>query len=784
MPNAIHRFFDPAYYLGGGAFPGVIGGITYDRINVVSGGVGGAGSAQADAAKVGGVNPGTYWVSFGEDATSLNTNRGFRALSENSDTFDDILHQDTVLPKLLPLVLGAPANTFTLPLDTYLGPTALALTAANLETLITITDTSGDEIMDVATGLKVRLISIAGFPNSPAPPFLPAPAVATLSANLSPGSYLIHIGLRTNLATASQDYYGFRFGEDHRVPALIQNLFRVLRAPAAIGEIWNTTPFTSTIYDLTLSGLNERYNRAAVHDTTIPSGSGLPTPIDALIIGRPGAGSWYKRTGHAMSAWSQRSLAGFGAITLYQDPLDALWTAHIEDLALGIASGFRGGASGMVTYGSSRTSIAGALPSDAGYQPGLAKFLGVSNRTREFSTGEAGLLSKLSQDSTITFQNIGGPSVEVDLAAGDYFWRVVGPDQISGVVVGFTMLEIEHDDPLFPGDVRRRTYIIRRLDSAFSTKCTVIRIDGGNPTVTNGQTGILRRVLSTEFFVGDGIDEYRQALGLTNGFLPQGFNFAQLPPITTTFGMGTNPAPAKFFASEGLGATNALVWGGFRNLVTGVAGDAAYIQRGILKSDGGIQGDGSLLMLLNGTFGGAVVAQLNITSSSGNIQTLTNDVISARDVISGRNILAFGGVGPSGFVAGRGISQGIHTVVTGNFFTAPSLDPAIQGFTTFIQTTNVVSAFFAAIYVNVPIGTVVDTDLWLTLWRSNPATAIVSWIPFMYSDGGFTPIPTYIDPSDLILPPLFGLNGSVSVFHGRQMGNAVYWKVHGHYAVP
>ena len=103
MPN-FHRFVDPIYDLfAGESFPaalplggvGTIGPYTYDRINVVTGGTGAGGSASADTKKGAGVNIHTYFVAWGEDGTSSDTNRGFRALAENSDAVDTILRTNT-----------------------------------------------------------------------------------------------------------------------------------------------------------------------------------------------------------------------------------------------------------------------------------------------------------------------------------------------------------------------------------------------------------------------------------------------------------------------------------------------------------------------------------------------------------------------------------------------------------------------------------------------------------------------------------------------------------------
>ena len=108
-----HRFIDPTYFEAV-PLPGSINLNVYDRVNVISGGVGAGGSSPADSAKVGGPTPGTYFVAFGEDGTSLDANRGFRALAENADLLDDLLHRDLAVPKIssqFPNVAGTASFT-------------------------------------------------------------------------------------------------------------------------------------------------------------------------------------------------------------------------------------------------------------------------------------------------------------------------------------------------------------------------------------------------------------------------------------------------------------------------------------------------------------------------------------------------------------------------------------------------------------------------------------------------------------------------------------------------
>ena len=88
----LHRYKYPTYF---GGLPG-----THDLINVVSEGTGlGDGSAIVSPQKAGPhPNAGTYFVAFGEDGLSSNVNRGLKAVAENTDFLDDIVHADQTIP--------------------------------------------------------------------------------------------------------------------------------------------------------------------------------------------------------------------------------------------------------------------------------------------------------------------------------------------------------------------------------------------------------------------------------------------------------------------------------------------------------------------------------------------------------------------------------------------------------------------------------------------------------------------------------------------------------------
>ena len=124
---AFHRFKDPTYWLGeSGSFPGALFGKDYDRVNIISEGTGSGGSAYADGKKVGGPNAGTYFTAFGEDATSSNFNRGFRALAENTDYLDNLFHRDILAVDAGDILTTSPGqNTVVLKKGTYVGDGSL-----------------------------------------------------------------------------------------------------------------------------------------------------------------------------------------------------------------------------------------------------------------------------------------------------------------------------------------------------------------------------------------------------------------------------------------------------------------------------------------------------------------------------------------------------------------------------------------------------------------------------------------------------------------------------------
>jgi hypothetical protein len=168
MPDVtFHRFVDPTYFgappilhaAGDPAWPDIIDGVTYDRINVLSGGTGGGGSAFAEPWKASGPNAGTYMTAWTENGTSPNANRAIRALAQNTDYIDNLLHRDLAMPTMATGTgaLGPLTTALVMPAYTYVGHTI----ADDIKHLFDLTDANDDEILD-ATGAVVQVVSITG----------------------------------------------------------------------------------------------------------------------------------------------------------------------------------------------------------------------------------------------------------------------------------------------------------------------------------------------------------------------------------------------------------------------------------------------------------------------------------------------------------------------------------------------------------------------------------------------------------------------------------------------
>jgi hypothetical protein len=263
-----HRYKTPAYNLLGGAFPGTVGDQTYDLVNVVSEGVGGGdGSANADGAKASPhANAGTYFVAFGEDATSSFANRGLRAISQNTDAIDDILRGNIPRVDRVAITQSMGSIDVVVTGDVFVGEYGLTNTQehrdrlAHLEfaTGTPLNQSSGDQptllLIHDGSGNNVVGTAVDGFRNG---------AVLRFSAMITSGSYTAFVGRRTSYA----DIFEARMSEMVAEHLLGRHMD---------AELWKNFSH----------GLNEKYRKSThrVGGTT----SDLNVPGSGAVIYRDG----------------------------------------------------------------------------------------------------------------------------------------------------------------------------------------------------------------------------------------------------------------------------------------------------------------------------------------------------------------------------------------------------------------------------------------------------------------------------------------------------------------
>ena len=190
-----HRLTVPSYF---GGLPG-----GYDYVNNAIAGT----PAFADAVKGSGPNVGTYFVAFGEDGTSSDANRPAKALSENTDHLDDLLHRDIAVPtRTVDVTPGAPVASVLFGAGTYVGAAGTPNTPAGINTFVEILDANDNEIIIPATGQKCQVTSITG--PAVGSGFSPGAVTFNISPSIPTGqTYRMYYAQRGNLATLPDDAF-------------------------------------------------------------------------------------------------------------------------------------------------------------------------------------------------------------------------------------------------------------------------------------------------------------------------------------------------------------------------------------------------------------------------------------------------------------------------------------------------------------------------------------------------------------------------------------------------
>jgi hypothetical protein len=409
-----HRYAQPSYFLfPGESFPalpggtGTVGTNTYDYVNVVSAGVGaGDGSANTDVQKASGPNQFTYFVAFGEDATSLNANRGFKAAFESLDVLDDVVR--TSLPKLATVSGASPsANGIQIVGDVWCGSSALT----PADSLVGASDSQERPlynginlvaITDIDNGTPGNSVIGTGWVTNPTVRFS-LPVVS---------SYVLYYGARTSLGRLAESEPGAWWTQDI--------------------EALNQGHRNSGIFQ---HGLDELYRRSSAPTTPNP-------PLNT-----PGSGAFIVRDGPSVRL--QLPTQNWGTAP-YPDKFLAGYAVSYP--AYNVASSFatnNGGDTGLLALAGYRSSSDAAELSAAGPLR-AAVATQIPRNVNNANWGGSSAYTRIPAAAAATLNVGGSDSARVTLTAPSFFRA----GSSSAVYSGIDVLEVDFGG----GDVR--SYLI------------------------------------------------------------------------------------------------------------------------------------------------------------------------------------------------------------------------------------------------------------------------------------------------------------------------------------
>lgn len=606
---AFHRYSVPTYF---GGLP-----VGYDYINDPATNGDAGISAFADGKKSSGVNAGTYFIAFNEDATSNDANRPAKALAQNTDAIDDILHRDLALAaRTADVTAGSAVSSIVIAGQVFVGDLGVSNTQAQRDALISVLDNNDNEVLVGNTKVQASLIhdgssnnvvgtQTSGFFNT---------VTVNLNVAIPIGTtYRLYYGSRGNLATLPKDAFtSIKIRGAQEVEAAVEQLFRDLHSSAA-GTNWND-PWAASVNSLARTGLDGRYRLS----TTDPGG----TPA----LNTPGNGGTITRDGPSLAVeFPSYDLTTFGTVgvTRYPDPLLAAWRLRRATKTVSTAYDTRQGGDygivqespyhnladvGEVAY----NHVTNAIVTELVPRSITTTTLAAHNVTSKINATGIGVVNPSAGTDATSRRTL-------QVASGDYIRNTsnqrvaVRPtdlievtDATSGQVVG--------------------TY---RLDAVLTdTSFTVKAVSGALPPIgpSGASANVKLRWLQTIASLGG---QHRAGSGSTHG-VPS--LFVAQPSALTDGYSDENIAAAAILMSahavRGIGAPelqyNALLWGGF-----GLDGVPQY--NGRLDGDGGMRtfGGRQSLNLISrnpinqviGNGGGTVTFDLQSEGSSRRVST-------------------------------------------------------------------------------------------------------------------------------------------------------------------
>lgn len=306
-----HRLVAPSY----------LGGLPagYDYINdpVTNGDAGVA--AFADGKKGAGVNAGTYFVAFNEDATSSDANRGMKALAQNTDALDDILHKDVAFTaRTADVTAGSAVSSVVIAGQIYVGDNGVANTQQQRDLLVSVLDNNDNEILVGTAKVQASFIQDGSGNNvvgTQASGFYNTVTVGLNVAIPVGVTYRLYYGYRGSLANMPKDAFtSIKIRGAQEVEAAVERVLRDLHTSAS-GTNWDD-PWVATINSLARTGLDGRYRLS----TTDPGA----TPA----LNTPGNGGTVLRDGPALAVsfpTYDLTTVGTVGVSRYPDQLLAGW---------------------------------------------------------------------------------------------------------------------------------------------------------------------------------------------------------------------------------------------------------------------------------------------------------------------------------------------------------------------------------------------------------------------------------------------------------------------------
>ncbi len=517
-----------------------------------------------DTGKIGGVNAGTFFIAFGEDATTLNTNRANKALAENCDWLDDLLNTSQVVMRSVSGTTVGATTSIVVTGDIYVGGSAETPAVVDNQdtrnTMIRMINANGNDIVVggvTAEVLKIHDGAAVSQVGVPAGGFYTNPTIDLTVSVPNGTSYTIYYLTRRSLSDIIQNKPSEFFASQVR----------------SLGK----TPGYSLIRfdDLYLHGMDERYRRASAYDATPPA----QWPGVAPVADTPGNGAWFVKDGYPVAGYvtAATRAAYSGSVGIEEAYCGATFYAELDLSFIPSTSAHRGSAgSGFVVAGRARTdSASDPMSSD----PGLFGFAHFTRRVA--SSGSGG---------TTTHFLVGDPvTMAVDQATlgggGAWYRNLAGADR-SGVVKDYDIFVMTEDAT---GDL----FYFTVGDITNATVATLRYLDGSHPNLVGAFTIV--EWLSPLFYSAEGAAGYYTSQGFGNTLEPAhaGVTIAETPGVRNPVSLIAQRKYLRLFAADQLGTSRTMGWGGFNELdPTGVG--AVYDEFSFLNADGGAEFNGTV----------------------------------------------------------------------------------------------------------------------------------------------------------------------------------------------